>query len=384
MAKDDCILLFHSTDLGKLLDQLEFAYGADQLQRTGDRGSWTRLGMSRRKLLFKSEVELLPLDATALAELQQRLRHVYQTVHTERQDILSRLLVRVATTRSAILVRSSRGLRGLEDVVFAAARAVDALIFWEGAKMLDAKGHLVMDFEGNSAVADLEVVVDAALLDQHTPATDSGRARKARSEAHLSDRKVPVNKNLPPIDGDENARIRSVQEVAGRALALMLVAAKGEGLEQPIVERVMEAYGIAPWLSPVERVFVEDPEPGQQDRINHCWRYEGLAVMLWALGYQAELPYPDAICDVPGSVGTVQSAGSHDAFLAGARLRPLSEILDQADLHYRLHWAVVDARIRGDEPPSALEPGVVYERHYALNWLRCYLGADWDDVSADT
>ena len=60
-------------------------------------------------------------------------------------------------------------------------------------------------------------------------------------------------------------------------------------------------------------------------------------------------------------------------------------MLDQADLIYRLHWCVVDARLRNQpEPPADLQPGVVYERHYALNWLRGYHNADWDDVSTDT
>jgi hypothetical protein len=27
---------------------------------------------------------------------------------------------------------------------------------------------------------------------------------------------------------------------------------------------------------------------------------------------------------------------------------------------------------------------VVYERHYALNWLTGYMDQDWDDISTDT
>jgi hypothetical protein len=73
-----------------------------------------------------------------------------------------------------------------------------------------------------------------------------------------------------------------------------------------------------------------------------------------------------------------------DGLQEDADLRPQSELLSAADLIYRYHWAVVDARLKGQEPPAGLEGAVVYERHYALNWLIGYSGPDWDDISTDT
>ena len=73
-----------------------------------------------------------------------------------------------------------------------------------------------------------------------------------------------------------------------------------------------------------------------------------------------------------------------EQFISSAKLRTPSEILDQADLIYRYHWAVVDARVNGKEPPAKLDPSVVMERHYALNWLIGYMNQEWDDVSTDT
>jgi hypothetical protein len=71
-------------------------------------------------------------------------------------------------------------------------------------------------------------------------------------------------------------------------------------------------------------------------------------------------------------------------FIAEAKLRPFAQVLDQADLIYRYHWAVVDARIKNKPSPAGLEPGVVQERHHALNWLLGYMHQDWDEVSTDT
>ena len=70
---------------------------------------------------------------------------------------------------------------------------------------------------------------------------------------------------------------------------------------------------------------------------------------------------------------------------AAAKLRPRRELLDQADLIYRLHWACVDARVMGMPAPQVLEDGVVMERHRALFWLAgCDEMCGWDDVDLST
>jgi Domain of unknown function (DUF4272) len=71
-------------------------------------------------------------------------------------------------------------------------------------------------------------------------------------------------------------------------------------------------------------------------------------------------------------------------FIEDSELRPIGDILDQVDLIYRYHWAVRNARLKGQQIPADLDPGVTEERHYALNWLIGYLEQAWDDVSTDT
>jgi len=71
-------------------------------------------------------------------------------------------------------------------------------------------------------------------------------------------------------------------------------------------------------------------------------------------------------------------------FIQDANLRPIGEILDEADLIYRYHWAVKNARSKGEPPPANLDKGVVLERHHALNWLIGYMDQEWDDISTDT
>jgi hypothetical protein len=213
--------------------------------------------------------------------------------------------------------------------------------------------------------------------------SDEAFQRKGRSEAILHRDGVRINLHLPVIETQEEARLRSTQEVAYRALSLLAVALKGEGLEQQLVETLVGRYGLAPYFTPKEAVFIENAAPSQSDRSQFSWRYEAAWVLLWALGYLEELGKPSTICDVPKAV-TIMHERSTAQFVADANLRSLEQVLDEADLIYRYDWAVVDARVNDKPSPAGLEPGVVQERHHALNWLIGYMDQDWDNVSTDT
>ena len=213
-------------------------------------------------------------------------------------------------------------------------------------------------------------------------ASEGALRRKVRSEDILHREGVRINQYLPVIENEE-ARLRPTQDVAYRTLALLAVALKGEGREQQSVEKLIERYGLTSYFTPEETVFIRSAAPSQRDRCQFSWRYEAASVLLWALGYLEELGKPSAICDVPKAVRMMRDRTTAQ-FLAGAQLRSVEQILDEVDLIYRYHWAVVDARINNKQCPAGLEPGVVQERHYALNWLIGYMNQDWDDVTTDT
>ncbi|MGR5559350.1 DUF4272 domain-containing protein [Vibrio fortis] len=54
----------------------------------------------------------------------------------------------------------------------------------------------------------------------------SSAKRKFRSEQILSKYNVPINKNLPYIEDEHEALVRSKEEIAKRAIALLTVAVK--------------------------------------------------------------------------------------------------------------------------------------------------------------
>jgi hypothetical protein len=209
-------------------------------------------------------------------------------------------------------------------------------------------------------------------------------ARKQRSEAILQAEGVPYIAHLPVIEDEQTAQLHSLEAVAWRAMALCIVAVKGEGLEQKRLLEVIEQYQLEQKFTPKEREFIYNAEPTEHDRIQFTWRYECYWVLLWALNYVEELSRPDKICDVPQAVRMMVDKTAEE-FIKDAKLRSKSEILDAADLIFRYNWACVDARLNGRPIPSGLESGVVLERHYALNWLIDYAEDDgWDNISTDT
>jgi len=217
----------------------------------------------------------------------------------------------------------------------------------------------------------------------HAGCSEEQDQRKTRSIAYCKANTVPAFNTLPCIESETVTKIRTKDEVVKRALALVYLGAKSEGVEKGVLNRIDSIYQIRENFSAQELKYVDNQAPTQQETVNASWRYESLHVMLWALGYVDELKYPSEACDVATDVGFIVPRNLEE-FTNDAKLRSKKEILDQADLIYRLHWAVVDARIKSGEPPGNLHPSVAYERHYALNWLMNYMNQDWDDISTDT
>lgn len=215
--------------------------------------------------------------------------------------------------------------------------------------------------------------------------TKDQQERRMSSEAYCKNYNIPVysNPNALFVDPEVQVNIRTQDEVVDRALALCYIGLKGEGLEQNHLYKMDKGYNIMSKLSPNEKGYVQAKQPTDQQKVDASWRYESLHVMLWALGFIDTLSYPNQMCDVAKDVKIIHDL-TEQQFRQAAKLRTKKEILDHADLILRLDWACVSARMKGEPAPAKLDKGVVFERHYSLNWLIRYMNQDWDDVSTDT
>jgi len=220
-------------------------------------------------------------------------------------------------------------------------------------------------------------------MDAHAPA--ESLERKARVLARLAAEGVPINADQPAI-GDGNAQEagpRDRAEIAWRAMALLVVAGRADGLAAPSVERIIRTYGLREHFTPREAAFLQQASPARADRLAFVWRYEAAWALLWALGFVDHLDKPTAPCDVTRALGILQQRSSAQ-LISDAQRRPSDQLLDEAELIHRYHWAVVEARTHDRTVPASLQPEVVAERRRALNWLIGHGAKDWDAITADT
>lgn len=194
--------------------------------------------------------------------------------------------------------------------------------------------------------------------------------RRARSNEKLAAESVTVPADLPVFADSTKVRIKTKEQIAQHAIAVCLTAFKAERMDDDKVADLVKSYKAVKlkFFTPEEKEFIETSAPTNEARNHYLWRYEGLVVLMWSLGYGDALDRPDTSLDVQKTVSYL-SGHTYEEFLAGAKPRSATEILDEADLIYRYQWAVNDARKHGKQPPTGLDRGIVQQRQDMLNWL---------------
>ncbi|MFB8372987.1 DUF4272 domain-containing protein [Paenibacillus taichungensis] len=390
----NCAIYSSQFDLNQLFEMIQSIYPQDTIERKEDK---THIQVTRKKLFSKKTKgfnimtsQTHPEEFTAM--IQGMLGFLSQ-IEGKNASLQEKVLIKCSTLNMVVGIETDEDIsEEFFNELLHLADVLDAVIFWGGGSLLNAQGQLLLNVNGESEVEDYQVTAHTSFLDDVRPPSESAMLRKERSEQLLTEQGIPFNVHLPARAGDEHTTIRSVEQVAERAVALCIAALKGECLgagesaedTAALVQEVIDKYDATSFFSPVERRFVEQHGAEHQEVISFSWGYEAYHVMLWALGYVKELGAPVNLCNVGQDVGYLQQCDDVEAFVAGAQLRSKSEILDAADLIYRYNWVCVDNRVKEQSPPGGLNGGVAYERHRALNWLICYLDQDWDDVRTDT
>ncbi len=196
------------------------------------------------------------------------------------------------------------------------------------AEWAHAANGIVFLTDGSVRGPDGAVLVDpttgAPDPDAELPYPEDALRRKAATEKALAARGIAVPRSLPPVVAEVEADLRPALEIAGRCRALFACAVRAESLSArdpvPTADILARVPGALEAMSPSERSFFEAPSPDRQAVVNHAWRYEALAVLLWALHARHELPFPARTCDVPAlaktmlhDVSSLQHASSRDA-----------------------------------------------------------------------
>lgn len=359
-------------------------------------GEGSSIAVEKRKLFSKQEISFRIRSREEYGEefdsMMQGMHAFYAAVPTEFERVKETLLAQIQVFTAAVAVSSNTDM---DDetlrAMFALAGKAHGLIFLPPGDLYNEEGDLVFNATGESDLESHVVYGPNELIDQFVHITESGEARKKRTNEKLASEGVLCSQTLPPIVGDEDFVPRNVKEVAERVLAILFIAAYADMLPEDGPDNardhigpMLEKYGACQFLSPHERAFLIDHEPDESDIIRYTWRYECAWAGLWALGFVQELSRPSATCDISLMADIVRKYGSYGEFFESALLRSPEAILDAADCAYRYDWACVDARINGRDAPGDLHPGVVLERHRLFNWLTRYMNLEWDEMRTDT
>ena len=196
---------------------------------------------------------------------------------------------------------------------------------------------------------------------------------------------IHLQKLLNESDEDEpEERFRSASEVARRCLVLCSIVAASHDEDKAEIVAWLKREALWKDVSPKERSFLQAKKRGRKQLINASWRVEALHLLLWALQLVPSIDDSKTRVDPSFARKFLPFLGSTSGFIANSELRPQDAILDAKEKVYQDHWSVRDAEINRKALPQGIDPEVVLERHYAINWLMGYCGQAWDEITTDT
>lgn len=224
--------------------------------------------------------------------------------------------------------------------------------------------------------------------------------RKERSEKFLNKQNIKINPHLPVIEDENEAKIKSPEETVKRAVTALFatqIAMDCLNPESDVKEsaaffgEMLEQLGLSDEPTPEEKMFfalvnAKVPQPTAKFATQMAWRVEMVIPLLWACGIiSGDLAYPDKESEYIEQARMIAACDNFDELMMKVNMRNPSKILDKADLLFRMDWACVDARLRGEIPSGNLNPDVVVEQHKGINWLiGAFDAEEWDKVKPHT
>lgn len=214
--------------------------------------------------------------------------------------------------------------------------------------------------------------------------------RRELSLRHLQLDGIPVYPDLPCLPGRDQVVMRAPAVVLTRLQALLLLTGLAQHqYNRAEFDRLVEALGVQDAFDPHERAFLDHPIPSEDQALPFCWGQEAVWALLWALHEVPSIGKPTALCDARRTADIVLGPTAL-SLISRVRLRPIDEILGEADRTYRYHWAVHDAQLQQQPVPGGLIADVVEQRRMALEWLigrggpSDHPGAGWIEVDLST
>lgn len=405
-----CTFYSHEIGFDKIVNKLKSKYPkadfkiydedgsqiAEMETKDGFFGSANKLTITYRQRNEPS-YQIPETDDSPLTANLRGLSGYAASLPSENEKVKELFLHKIQTLNSEFSIIQEKGkTKDLKELIYELAQDFDAVLFAQpdtsisksdGQHFLNKNLDLIIDNNGACGIETLDVKINSTYYDKdQTSITDQQKEWKVNSEKILEEKSIKINKHLPYIESEDEVVIRRPKEIAERVTVLAmtnLVAFNNLSGEE--AGDYLKKYNLWDLVTPDEKDFLANPT--EQRKSHESWKCECIWVLMWALNKVGDLGFPDELCslnDIADEDYPVSPEKDPNDFINSiTETRNKLEILALNDLYYRLDWACVDARINGTDM-TAVHPGVVYERHYALNWLINYNEAEWDDVTCDT
>jgi len=201
---------------------------------------------------------------------------------------------------------------------------------------------------------------------------------KNKNTELLSSFNIEIPNHLPLIESIDEVNPRTAKEVASRLCAISYVLGLGFGAERTLLKIYLEGYKLMDFVSDYEKRLLEEENISEQDVINMTWLTEAVQSLAWCLGIVGLDNFKH--CD-DNLVEKIPLNIDPNQFINEAKVRPIIEIQEQADLLYRMHWYARNCRLIGKE--CNFSEGIVSERRKAIDWVYG-VEENWDEIPMDT
>lgn len=280
----------------------------------------------------------------------------------------------------------------LVSAVYKIAETVYGFVLNDRAELYRWDKKLLISEDGHTDFTEFMPIRRSGSAVSKAEADAADEARRLKSIEILKNHDIDIPADMPVQIPESKAKLRESEDIVNRLAPLFTCALKGHAYTSPVgiaaphafvsnaVKRLDNQYGVSRLFTQKEAEYIVRGR--EQQHPAFLLRFESCTVLLWALGL-VNMGWPDEACDTHSILRILRDADT-EMLLKIAKPRPLNVILNMHDITYRLHSICV----RCDEETQkaySIDPDVVYERHYALNWLIAANGiSDWDLVVPKT
>lgn len=321
------------------------------------------------------------------------MMHMYDQIEFQEEHLKKMVLAQISVINTIIAIETKKDYSDeYVELFLKLLNEVNGIGFIPDRTLIGKDGKVIVFPDGSSGPSEFtSQACTNKIRGQNSTSTD-GEKRKQKSISYLQDKGIPYIEGLPQLPPLTSIQLRSREEITKRAVALLIViqyacdvAQEGDlKTSKEFVMELLNQFDVVESLTMQERNFLNSEEPDEKEAIQIAWQYEAQWVLLWSIGLVNTLKFPRKICDCHYAIKLVSDCSSFNEFYQKTKLRNAEEILDEADLIYRLHWACVHDRINAREATAGMHESIVIERRRGLFWLINYKNEDWDCISMDT